>query len=266
MSQPQPPPQPPQESQQSKQSKGKPPKKASQAPKSKSAATPAATASPPARPLPASKSKSKSKPKDDHHDSDVDVDDIPAVNPEAPRHDGEWYWLMKAEPETRLENGIDVRFSIDDLRAKTKPEGWDGIRSFAARNHMRNMNAGDKAFFYHSNCKEPGIVGIMEVVKEFSEDRTARQPGTPYYDPSSTKDKPKWSLVHVEFRKKFAVQIGLKELRDLGKPGGPLETMQMLKQSRLSVSRVSTEEWRALCELADKKAEEAGLKHETGKL
>lgn len=57
---------------------------------------------------------------------DPAVDSIPKTNPEAPRHDGEWYWLLKAEPETRFENGIDVRFSIDDLRAKTKPEGWDG--------------------------------------------------------------------------------------------------------------------------------------------
>ena len=60
---------------------------------------------------------------------DPDVDSIPALNPEAPRHEGEWYWLMKAEPETRMENGHDVRFSIDDLRAKTKPEGWDGTWS-----------------------------------------------------------------------------------------------------------------------------------------
>ncbi|EHK24267.1 uncharacterized protein TRIVIDRAFT_229796 [Trichoderma virens Gv29-8] len=197
---------------------------------------------------------------------DPDIDSIPAVNPDAPRHDGEWYWLMKAEPETRYENGIDVRFSIDDLRAKEKPEGWDGIRAYAARNHMRNMNQGDKAFFYHSNCKEPGIAGIMEIVKEYSEDKNARRPGTPYYDPQSSKDNVRWSLVHVEFRKKFAVPIGLKELRELGKPGGPLENMQMLKQSRLSVSRVSAEEWKALCEIADKKAEEAGLEHETTKL
>lgn len=103
---------------------------------------------------------------------DPDIDSIPTVNPEAPRHDGEWYWLMKAEPETRMENGHDVRFSIDDLRGKTRPEGWDGIRAYPARNNMRNMNAGDKAFFYHSNCKEPGIVGVMEIVKEFSEDST----------------------------------------------------------------------------------------------
>ncbi|KAM0257352.1 hypothetical protein ACHAQJ_004439 [Trichoderma viride] len=197
---------------------------------------------------------------------DPDIDSIPTINSEAPRHDGEWYWLMKAEPETRLENGIDVRFSIDDLRSREKPEGWDGIRAYAARNHMRNMNAGDKAFFYHSNCKEPGIAGTMEIVKEFSEDKSARRPGTPYYDPQSSKDKIRWSLVHVEFSKKFAVPIGLKELRELGKPGGPLENMQMLKQGRLSVSRVSAEEWRALNDIADEKAEEAGLKHETTKL
>lgn len=58
---------------------------------------------------------------------------IPRTNPDAPRHDGEWYWLMKAEPETRMENGVDVRFSIDDLRAKTVPEGWDGIRAYAGK-------------------------------------------------------------------------------------------------------------------------------------
>ncbi|KAL7792135.1 PUA-like domain-containing protein [Trichoderma ceciliae] len=197
---------------------------------------------------------------------DPDIDSIPTVNPEAPRHDGEWYWLMKAEPESRFENGIDVRFSIDDLRSREKPEGWDGIRAYAARNHMRNMNVGDKAFFYHSNCKEPGIVGTMEIVKEFSEDKNARRAGTPYYDPHSSKDNIRWSLVHVEFRKKFAVPIGLKELRELGKPGGPLENMQMLKQGRLSVSRVSAGEWKALCEIADEKAEDAGLKHETTKL
>ncbi|KAH7182405.1 thymocyte nuclear protein 1 [Fusarium flagelliforme] len=191
--------------------------------------------------------------------------DVPTTNPNAERHDGKWYWLMKAEPETRIENGVDVKFSIDDLKAKTEPEGWDGIRAYAARNNMRQMNAGDLAFFYASNCKEPGIVGIMEIVKEYSEDRTARDKSAPYYDPKSSKEKPTWDLVHVEFRKKFAVPIGLKELKELGKAGGPLETMQLLKQSRLSVSKVSGEEFAYLCELADKKAEEAGLEHDEGK-
>ncbi|KAF4981532.1 hypothetical protein FZEAL_2681 [Fusarium zealandicum] len=193
---------------------------------------------------------------------DPDVDSIPTINHDAPRHDGQWYWLMKAEPESRFENGIDVKFSIDDLRDKDEPEGWDGIRAYAARNNMRNMNAHDLAFFYASNCKEPGIVGVMEIVKEFSEDVSARRPGAPYYDPKSTKEKPRWDLVHVEFRKKFAVPIYLKELRELGKPGQSLENMQLLKQSRLSVSRVSSEEWQTLCDLADKKALEAGLEHQ----
>lgn len=66
---------------------------------------------------------------------------VPDRNPEAPRHDGEWYWLMKAEPESRFENGIDVRFSIDDLRAKKEPEGWDGIRAYAGKSWDR-QNAG----------------------------------------------------------------------------------------------------------------------------
>lgn len=57
---------------------------------------------------------------------DPDPDSIPKHNPEVERHSGQWYWLMKAEPESRFEDGVDVRFSIDDLRARTKPEGWDG--------------------------------------------------------------------------------------------------------------------------------------------
>jgi hypothetical protein len=66
----------------------------------------------------------------------LDINLIPDRNPDVVRHDGEWYWLLKAEPETRLENGIDVRFSIDDLRAKTQPEPWDGesaVQRFGVR-------------------------------------------------------------------------------------------------------------------------------------
>lgn len=80
------------------------------------------------------------------------------------------YWLMKAEPDSRLENGVDVKFSIDDLRAKGGPEAWDGVRSFGARNNLRAMRKGDYAFFYHSNCKVPGIVGVMEIVGEHEVD------------------------------------------------------------------------------------------------
>ncbi|KAK4132113.1 DUF55-domain-containing protein [Trichocladium antarcticum] len=167
------------------------------------------------------------------------------------------YWLLKAEPESRFENGVDVRFSIDDLAAKTEPEPWDaGIRAYAARNNLRAMKKGDLAFFYHSNCKEPGIVGTMEIVQEHSPDLSAHDPDAPYYDPKSKPSDPKWSVVHVKFRSKFAAQIGLKELRELGGPGRPLENMQMLKQSRLSVSKVNAAEWEYLSGVAEARASE----------
>jgi hypothetical protein len=64
---------------------------------------------------------------------DPAIDSIPTTNPDAPKHDGQWFWLMKAEPETRIENGVDVKFSIDDLKNKTEPEGWDGMLPRCAR-------------------------------------------------------------------------------------------------------------------------------------
>ncbi|KAI1103683.1 PUA-like domain-containing protein [Jackrogersella minutella] len=81
------------------------------------------------------------------------------------------YWLLKAEPESRFENGVDVKFSIDDLASRSEPEPWDGIRNYVARNNLRDMKKGDIAFFYHSNCKAPGIVGTMDIVQEYSPDR-----------------------------------------------------------------------------------------------
>ncbi|KAK3348774.1 PUA-like domain-containing protein [Lasiosphaeria hispida] len=182
-------------------------------------------------------------------------EDSPVAAEEASNADeAKTYWLMKAEPGSRFENGVDVKFSIDDLAAKTEPEPWDGIRAYAARNNLRAMKKGDFAFFYHSNCKEPGIVGTMEIVQEHSPDLSAHDPKAPYYDASSKPSDPKWSVVHVEFRQKFAVQIGLQELKALGASGKPLENMQMLKQSRLSVSKVSAAEWDFLIGLAEKKA------------
>lgn len=151
--------------------------------------------------------------------------------------------------------------------------------SSVARNNLRAMKKGDLAFFSHSNCKEPGIVGIMEIVKEHTPDRmssprliyvhlflwlllisllvTAHDPKAAYYDPKSSPSDPKWSVVHVEFRSKFKVPVTVKEMREMAKSGGPLENMQMMKQSRLSVSRVSEAEWNHLMEVAQEKAEAA---------
>lgn len=86
------------------------------------------------------------------------------------------YWLMKSEPDT---------FGIDDLRARPKQtEHWDGVRNYQARNMLRDqMKKGDLAFFYHSNCKEPGIVGIVEIVRQAYPDSTALDPENPHFDP-----------------------------------------------------------------------------------
>ncbi|KAL4784805.1 PUA-like domain-containing protein [Aspergillus varians] len=153
------------------------------------------------------------------------------------------YWLMKAEPESRMAKGQDVKFSIDDLRAAKEPEAWDGVRNPAARNHMRSMKKGDLAFFYHSNCKVPGIAGIMEIVQEHSPDETAFDQSHPYYDEKSKRDNPKWVAVRVEFRRKFDNLITLNELKSHASTNAPLGSLQMLKQTRLSVSAVTPKEW-----------------------
>jgi predicted RNA-binding protein with PUA-like domain len=125
-----------------------------------------------------------------------------------------------------------------------------GVRNPVARNNMRAMRRNDLAFFYHSNCKKPAVVGVIRIVEEHHVDESAFDPDHPYYDPKSDRSKPKWELVTVDYVKKFATPVGLKELRTFAKPGGSLENMQMLKQSRLSVSSVSPYEWRFILALA----------------
>uniref|UniRef100_A0A5F8GSE8 Thymocyte nuclear protein 1 n=1 Tax=Monodelphis domestica TaxID=13616 RepID=A0A5F8GSE8_MONDO len=108
------------------------------------------------------------------------------------------YWLMKSEPESRLEKGIDVKFGIEDLKAQPRQTAcWDGVRNYQARNFLRTMKLGEKAFFYHSNCKEPGIAGLVKIVKEAYPDHTQFEKDSPHYDPSSKKDNPKWSMENL---------------------------------------------------------------------
>lgn len=151
------------------------------------------------------------------------------------------YWLMKSEPNT---------FGIDDLfRCKKQTEPWDGVRNYQARNFMREMKKGDLAFFYHSNCEEPGIVGIMTVVNTAYPDYTAFDPESKYYDPKSTKDKPRWFMVDVKFVEKFEVTISLTTL----KAQKQLDEMRVVqKGNRLSITPVSTAEWRYITKLASK--------------
>ena len=98
------------------------------------------------------------------------------------------------------------------------------------------MRKGDLAFFYHSSCPRPGVVGVMEIAEEHTVDPAQFNPNHPYHDPKSDPSKPKWDMVRVKFVKKFDTMVGLKELRAHATAGQPLEHLPMLRQTRLSVS------------------------------
>ncbi|KAJ1967659.1 hypothetical protein IWQ62_001722, partial [Dispira parvispora] len=162
------------------------------------------------------------------------------------------YWLLKAEPESRLVKGIDVKFSIDDLAAMPNQiSPWEGVRNYEARNIMRDqMKKGDLALFYHSNCKTPGIAGVMEIVKEGYPDHTACDPNHPYFDARiKAKDPARWFMVDVKFVKKFSRLVSLKELQT--HRAGLLEGMTLLNRGRLSVQPVSCKEFEFISQLAN---------------
>jgi predicted RNA-binding protein with PUA-like domain len=152
------------------------------------------------------------------------------------------YWLMKSEPDV---------FGIDHLaKAKHQTSAWDGVRNFQARNFLKNdMKVGDLAFFYHSSCEVPGIVGIMKIVREGYPDKTAFDPKNDHYDPDSDPDKPRWYVVDVKFERKFDRVISLEELRSHAT--GKLKDMIVLKRgNRLSITPVTKGEWDFITSLA----------------
>ncbi|CBX97266.1 hypothetical protein IAQ61_007322 [Plenodomus lingam] len=178
----------------------------------------------------------------------------PAPSTESNRNpDGtqEVFWLLKAEPLPRYENGVDVSFSIDSLAACTAPEPWSGVRNPQARNNMQAMRVGDLGFFYHSNAKPSGVAGILRVVEEAKVDETAFDPKDPYYDAKSKREEPKWWCVGVEFVKKFDNVVSLEVLKREAAKGGVLKDMQVVHNSRLSVCRVRREEWEFVLGLAE---------------
>jgi predicted RNA-binding protein with PUA-like domain len=151
------------------------------------------------------------------------------------------YWLMKSEPDA---------FSIDDLATRPgKTDHWDGIRNYQARNYMRDgMSKGDLVFFYHSNCEEPGIVGVMEVASPAAyPDHTAFDPESKYFDPKSDPDDPRWLMVDVRYRRKFRRPVALKMLKE----HPVLSGMQVCRKgSRLSITPVAPDEWHEVLALA----------------
>ncbi|HYW91133.1 MAG TPA: EVE domain-containing protein [Gammaproteobacteria bacterium] len=149
------------------------------------------------------------------------------------------HWLMKSEPDV---------FSLDDLKA-AGTDHWDGVRNYQARNIMRDeMQLGDRAFFYHSNCAEPGIVGIMEIARAGYPDHTAFNPDDPHYDPKSDRDKPRWYMVDVRYLRHLPRVVALRELKSHPELAG----MPLVRRgNRLSVMPVTEDQWHFILSLAE---------------
>ncbi|HWM88221.1 MAG TPA: EVE domain-containing protein [Kofleriaceae bacterium] len=146
-------------------------------------------------------------------------------------------WLMKTEPDV---------FGIDDLERK-RVEHWDGVRSYQARNHMRAMQVGDRVLFYHSSADPPGVAGLARICRAAYPDFTSWNPQSKYYDPKSTPELSRWSMVDVEFVEKFPRLVPLDVLRQTR----GLEDMLLLRRGmRLSVQPVTPAQFDVICQTA----------------
>ena len=144
---------------------------------------------------------------------------------------------MKSEPDT---------YSIDDLQS-FGVDHWDGIRNYQVRNFFRDkMQVGDKAFFYNSNCKEPGIVGTMEIASRAYPDHTAFDPSEKYFDRKSDPENPRWLMVDVRYLRHLDRMITLGELRQQKQ----IADMKLLQRgNRLSVLPLSKKDWQYILDM-----------------
>ncbi len=129
---------------------------------------------------------------------------------------------MKSEPDA---------YSINDLK-KEKETIWDGIRNYQARNLMRTMQIGDQVFFYHSNCKPPGIIGLMEVIETNLIDPTQFDDQSKYFDPKSKRENPRWDCPRLKYVKTYGEILSLKEISNIFTPE---DLILVRKGNRLSV-------------------------------
>ncbi|MGQ0799693.1 MAG: EVE domain-containing protein [Pseudomarimonas sp.] len=148
------------------------------------------------------------------------------------------YWLLKSEPE---------EFSITDL-ARVGQEPWSGVRNYQARNFIRDgMHIGDGVMFYHSNCAQPGIVGLATVASTAKPDPTQFDPESDYHDPGSPLAAPRWLLVDIAYERALARCISLDELK---RHAEKLDDFALLRRgNRLSVLPVSPAQWRYILAL-----------------
>jgi predicted RNA-binding protein with PUA-like domain len=152
------------------------------------------------------------------------------------------YWLFKSEPET---------YGFDRLEREGRTE-WSGVRNYQARNLMKEMRVGDLGFFYHSSTKDTGIAGIVRVVREAYPDFTARDRGSPYFDPKATESKPIWEMVDVAFERRLPRFVSLAEMR--ANPALAATMVLLKKGSRLSVQPVHPREWKIVLAMSEKAA------------
>jgi len=137
------------------------------------------------------------------------------------------YWLIKSEPDV---------YSIEALK-EDKTSIWDGVRNYQARNFLKQMQVGDLAFFYHSNTKPPGIVGLAKIIENNLIDPSQFDVNSPYFDPKATLNSPRWYTVKVEFVEQFSAIISLENLKQTFNS----EEFGVVKQgNRLSVMPVLT--------------------------
>jgi len=148
------------------------------------------------------------------------------------------YWLMKSEPDV---------FGIDDLE-RVGVEPREGVRNYQARNMMRDaMKKGDLAFFYHSNTKVPGIVGVLRIQREGYPDDAAFDPEHTYYDPKSDPDNPRWYRVDVAFEERLDEVIPLSWLKEQPELADcPL----VRKGNRLSIMPITDQQWQFIMKQA----------------
>jgi predicted RNA-binding protein with PUA-like domain len=150
------------------------------------------------------------------------------------------YWLMKSEPN---------EVSIDDLeRAPRRTLAWTGVRNYQARNFMRDDFAvGDGVLFYHSSCPQPGVAGLAEVVSAAQADETQFDAASPYFDPKSSPEAPRWLAVEVKLVRKTRL-LSLAEMRTAPE----LASMRVLQRgNRLSITPVGAAEWEAVLRLLE---------------
>lgn len=147
------------------------------------------------------------------------------------------YWLMKSEPDA---------YSIDDLE-RDRLELWDGVRNYQVRNMIRDdMQPGDQAFFYHSSCEVPAIVGIVKIASQAYPDPTQFDERSKYFDPKSTQDNPRWFVVDVAFDRKLKRPVTLQEIK--AHPGFA-SFMLTQRGTRLSIFPVSRKHWELVLSL-----------------